>query len=330
MDTALAGIHHVTAVTGDAQMNIDFYTKVLGLRLIKVVATFDAMVEPSYHLSYGDTSGTPGTLLTFVETEDVGPGRAGKGLINFVSFAIPRLSLGFWLGHLIAQGIDYKGPTRRFDEQVVSFHDPDGLNIELVAHADTNERPGWESKEIPAEHAIRGFHSVTMWTGTYAETSAFMTDLLGFRLIQQGENVARFAIGAGGPGSYLDVTDAHGFWEGEVGQGIVHHVAWSVANEQELDDWITMLDAHGVEQSGKKDFKYFHSTSFHEPGGSEFEIATAGPGFTVDESVEELGAKIQLPPEIEPFRDFYEQEIIQLRLPTAPKYTFFSDEEEAR
>ncbi|GHO86968.1 ring-cleaving dioxygenase [Dictyobacter formicarum] len=311
MQHSLLGIHHVTAITSDPQRNIDFYTGVLGLRLVKVTVNFD---DPSsYHLYYGDKEGHPGTILTFFAWPGAPRGRQGTGQINATAFSVPEGSLGYWISYLLERGIKYEGPTARFGEQVLSLRDPDGLVIEIVAHLGEQEPPGWENGAIPAEHAIRGISNVTLWEDDYEQTAHFLTDTLGFRLVSEEQNTFRYELGTGESGTRVDVRNAHGFWRGAVATGTVHHVAWRVATDEAQQKWRELLDARDFNVTPVLDREYFHSIYFPEPGGVLFEIATDPPGFTVNEPVEQLGTRLQLPPWLEAQRSEIERLLPPLR-----------------
>src|SRR5438874_4321190 len=189
MNTDILGIHHVTAIADDPQRNIDFYTGVLGLRLVKLTVNFD---DPqSYHLYYGDELGHPGTLLTFFAWPGVPRGRQGTGQVTVTSFSIPQGSLDYWIERLSQQGVSSTVPTSRFDETVLSLQDPDGLALELVAHPQAQQRPAWKAGPVPAEYAIRGMHTVTLSEDGYERTAKLLTETLGFRPLSQEHNVFR-------------------------------------------------------------------------------------------------------------------------------------------
>ena len=199
MSTAIPGIHHVTAITGNPQQNVDFYTGVLGLRLVKLTVNFD---DPgAYHLYYGDAVGHPGTILTFFAWPGAPGGRPGTGQVGVTSFSIPQAAVEYWRERLGGHGVHVQGLSQRFDEQALAFTDPDGLMLELVAHPWTQERPGWDGGPVPAAHAIRGLHAITLWEDGYERTAAFLTDTLGFRPLDHHGSVVRFTTGEGGPGA---------------------------------------------------------------------------------------------------------------------------------
>ncbi len=312
--SSLLGIHHVTAITSDAQRNVDFYTGLLGLRLVKVTVNFD---DPSaYHLYYGDEVGHPGTILTFFAWTGIPRGGPGTGQLTAIAFTIPQASLDYWAQRLLSGGIHHQGPRTHLGELVLSLRDPDGMSIELVAHPRAQERPGWARGTVPAEHAIRGIHSVTVLEEEYEHTAQHLTETLGFRLVAEEQNVFRYEIGAGGPGALLNVHCAPEFLRGMMAGGSIHHVAWRAATDAEQQIWREALSSHGVDVTPILDRQYFHSIYFREPGGVLFEIATDPPGFTVDEPVEHLGSQLKLPPWLEPDRVEIEQMLLPLHLPS--------------
>jgi glyoxalase family protein len=312
----LPGLHHVTAITSDAQRNVDFYTGLLGLRLVKVTVNFD---DPgAYHLYYGDEVGHPGTILTFFVWPGIGRGRPGTGQLTAVAFTIPEASLAYWSQRLLSGGLEYQGPRTYLGEQVLSLRDPDGMAIDLVAHPRAQERPGWTGGTVPAENAIRGLHSVTVWEEGYEHTAHLLTATLEFRLLAEEQHVFRYEVGAGGPGALINVRCGPDVLRGRMAGGSIHHVAWRTATDAQQQSWREMLSAQGVDVTPILDREYFHSIYFREPGGVLFEIATDPPGFTVDEPVEHLGSQLKLPPWLEPARAEIEQVLPPLHLPRDP------------
>jgi glyoxalase family protein len=308
----IPGIHHVTAIAGNPQRNIDFYTRVLGLRLLKVTVNFD---DPSsYHFYYGDWSGTPGTILTFFAWPNGHRGRHGIGQIGEIAFAVPRSSLAFWMQHLVQQNVQYSGPTQRFGEQFLSLRDPDGILLEVVATAEAESIRGWEGGTVPAEHTIRCIQSVTLWEEELGPTDQLLTQTMGFRKHDSAENTTRYATGDGGPGAYLQVRNVQGFWRGAGGVGTVHHVAWRAADDAQELAWRDELIAAGANVTPQRDRQYFRSIYYREPGGVLFEIATDVPGFAIDEPIEALGKQLQLPPWLEPRRTEIEQSLPPISL----------------
>src|SRR5437868_8538511 len=314
LSTDILGIHHVTAIAGNPQRNIDFYTGVLGLRLVKLTVNFD---DPrSYHLYYGDELGHPGTLLTFFAWPGVPKGRPGTGQVTVTSFSIPQASLDYWRERLSQAGVSSTGPASRFDETVLSLQDPDGLVLDLLAHPQAQLRPGWKEGPVPAEHAIRGVHTVTLSEDGYERTAKLLTETMGFRLLGEENGVFRYAVGEQGPGAYVDVRCAPGLRRGHVAGGTVHHVAWRTPTDEREQAWHGVLAGIDLNVTPVLDRKYFHSIYFREPGGSLFEIATDLPGFAVDEAPEALGSALQLPPQYEDRRDDLKFNLPPIRVPT--------------
>jgi glyoxalase family protein len=311
MEPAIIGIHHVTMVASDPQRNIDFYTGALGLRLVKLTVNFDA--PNVYHLYYGDGLGSPGTILTFFPFPHATRGRQGIGQAAVVSLAIAPASLGFWIERLIARGIAYEGPTRRGDESVIAFRDPDGLGLELQTVADFPLQAVWERSNVPAEHQIRGVAGVTLWYADAEPTSQLLSDVLGFERIATLEDRLRYRTPAGT--GVADVRAIGGFWGGEIAAGTVHHVAWRVADDAAQAAWLERLTAAGHAPTPVQDREYFHSVYFREPGGVLFEIATDPPGFATDETPEQLGTSLKLPRWFEPQRAILEDVLPEIRLP---------------
>ena len=298
------GIHHVTMIAGDAQRNLDFYAGVLGMRLVKKTINFD---DPgTYHLYYGDEAGTPGTLLTFFPWPHARRGREGAGQLNLVSLAIPEGSLGWWLQRFVQQGVAHEPLATRFGERVLAFRDPDGLQLELVGSAAAARTPGWAGGPVPAEHAIRGVHAVTLWSDAVATTAAFLQGAFGMQRVATEQGVTRWrAASPDGDrvGTMLDVRDVSGFWDGAMGAGTVHHVAWRVPDDASELALRTRVLGAGLGATPVIDRKYFHSVYFREPSRSLFEIATDAPGFTVDEPLATLGESLVLPPWLEADRE---------------------------
>jgi glyoxalase family protein len=315
MENALLGLHHVTAIAGDPQQNLDFYTQLLGLRLVKLTVNYD---DPgAYHFYYGDALGRPGTILTFFSWPGAPRGREGTGQIAATSFTVPAGALDYWADRLGRRGIAAERTPARFGEQAIAFRDPDGLALQLVAQAGAEERPGWPEGPVPAEQAIRGLHAVTAWEGDREPTARLLTETLGFRPIAEEDGIARYAAGAGGAGKQVDVWPRPDVRRGVVAVGTVHHIAWRAATDDAQLAWRETLEERGLNVTPVLDRQYFHSIYFREPGGVLFEIATDPPGFTVDEAPEQLGTRLRLPAWLEPHRAELEQALPPVRLPAA-------------
>jgi glyoxalase family protein len=313
MRKPIAGIHHVTAMAGDPQANVDFYTGVLGLRLVKKTVNFD---DPgTYHLYYGDELGHPGTILTFFPWPLARRGVQGAGQATVTSFSVPEGSLGFWTDRLSRHGVACDSPRRRFDEEVLTLLDPDGLRLELVARAGDGRTP-WQGGPVPPEHAVRGFDGVTLTEWNPEVTAGVLSGTLGFRRVGEEGDRARFEAGPGGAGTRVDLLAAPTAARGHVSAGTVHHVAFRAADEADQLAWREAVADSGLHVTPVLDREYFHSIYFREPGGVLFEIATDPPGFTRDEPVESLGTALKLPPWLEPSRSRIEAALPPLA--TAP------------
>lgn len=305
MNNTLLGLHHVTALASDPQRNVDFYTGVLGLRLVKKTINFD---DPgSYHLYYGDEQGQPGTIMTFFPWPHARQGKPGTGQTSATAFSIPVAALEFWQSRLHEQGVNFSGPDPRFAEQVLTLSDPDGLPLELVAHAGADELPGSAADGIPARYAIRKFYAVTLAVTSYQRTAALLTGVLGFREAGVEGNRFRYATADGSAGTLVDLLHLPNTPQGRVAVGSVHHIAWRTPNDAAQIDWQTTLYEQGLSVSPVMDRQYFHSIYFREPNGVLFEIATDPPGFAVDEAPAHLGEQLMLPSWLEPQREQIER-----------------------
>ncbi|MCK2238515.1 MULTISPECIES: ring-cleaving dioxygenase [unclassified Crossiella] len=313
MSIQTSGLHHVTAIGGDPQRNVDFYLRALGLRLVKTTVNFD---DPgTYHLYYGDGSGRPGSLITFFPWKDAPQGRIGTGQATTTSFSVPESSLGWWRQHLAAAGAQVSDIKGRDGEEALLFRDPDGLELSLVAHPQEDPRDPWDHGLVPPEHAIRGLHSVTLSVTAEQATAGTLTEDLGLRFLGQEGNRLRFEAGEGGPGALVDVLVQPKGERGVVAVGTVHHVAWRVPDEATQVSWRDELLDRGVRVTEILDRQYFRSIYFREPGGTLLEVATDGPGFAADEPLLELGRALKLPPWLEPSREQIQHALPTLRLP---------------
>src|SRR5215207_1696387 len=278
------GIHHVTAIAGDARRNRDFYTGTLGLRLVKKTVNFD---DPgTYHLYFGDETGRPGTILTFFPWAHVAPGRAGIGQAQETAFRVPKESIGFWTHRFVEKGVPHEAPEKRFGDTVLPFKDPDGMRLALV---------GVAGAEVPAEHAIRGFAGVTLMLDDAERTGAILSGVLGFREAAREGALVRYRADAA-LGGTLDIRVAKGFLPGRQGGGSVHHIAFRAKGDAEQAAMAARLaEDHRIRPTEQLDRNYFRSIYFREPGGVLFEIATDDPGFAADEPVAALGQSLKLP-----------------------------------
>jgi glyoxalase family protein len=299
----ISGIHHITAIAGNPQQNIDFYTGVLGLRLVKVTVNFD---DPeAYHFYYGDGHGRPGTILTFFSWPGAGRGRRGNGQITAASFAVPRESLSFWMERLAAKGIPSERQPERFGHRVLSFSDPDGLGLELVETSGIDGVHVWEGSGVPPQFAVHGFYGATLSETGYEQTAELLTETMGFRLAGQEQNRFRYEpthSHLNTAGRIIDVVCAPAAPEGRVAVGSIHHIAFRTPDDAQQVEWLAELGDLGYNTSPVMDRVYFHSIYYREPGGILFEIATDSPGFAIDEPVERLGEALRLPPWLETLR----------------------------
>jgi len=293
----MSGLHHVTAIAGKAGRNLEFYTCILGLRFVKKTVNFD---DPgTYHLYYGDEAGKPGTILTFFPWEHAGSGLAGVGFVQETTFRVPAASLGYWSHRFVEKSVAHATPEKRFGDTVLPFTDPEGMRLALVGVANAGSEPGWSDGVIAAEHAIRGFHGVTLMVDDGGRTSAVLTNILGFTENGRDGSLTRFQANAA-VGAVVDIRDAKDFLGGRMGRGSVHHIAFRAADDAAQAELASKLVRdHGIIPTEQKDRKYFRSVYFREPGGVLFEIATDQPGFTVDEPLASLGRELKLPPFLE-------------------------------
>lgn len=297
------GIHHITAIAIDPQANIDFYTRILGLRLVKKTVNYDA--PDVYHFYFGDHVGTPGTVLTFFPFTDADRGAPGPGQPTAVRFAIAKSQLEPMMLHLAENGIDCKGATERYGDEVLAFKDPEGMQLEIVGRDGVPEAPAL---------GVHGFDSVDLLVAAPARTISLLTDTFGF--VQSGEAEGRKRFSVGGPdqpGRSVDVVDGAARGPGRQGGGSIHHVAFRAADDAELQAWRRELVGLGLDVTEIRERNYFRSIYFREPGGILFEIATDRPGFTLDEPVERLGTTLKLPPWLESKRADIERRLPPLR-----------------
>ncbi len=313
MSPPISGLHHVSAIAGPPQPNVDFYTGVLGLRLVKQTVNFDD--AGTYHLYYGDELGRPGSVLTFFPWANAVGGRAGAGMTSATAFSVPAHALDDWMGRFADRALDFDAPVERFGESVLALRGPDGLPLELVAHRAAEAPPGWPNGPVSDDSAIRSFHSVTLALADPAATANVLTDLFGWEHGGEEDGRLRFRAPGGGPASVVDLvrTDERG----RAGAGTVHHIAFRARDDEEQRAWLDAVRATGLHVTDVKDRQYFHSIYFREPGGVLFEIATDAPGFTTDESTADLGTALRLPPWLEDRRADIERRLPPLTLPTA-------------
>ncbi|HAA16796.1 MAG TPA: glyoxalase [Cytophagales bacterium] len=297
----IPGLHHVTATVNDAQEDYDFYTKLLGLRLVKKTVNFDN--NRVYHFYYGNEAGEPSTIMTTFpyKGEGVREGVRGTGQVMITAFSVPMASFGYWKERLSAANVTFT-ETPRFGDAIIDFQDPSGLELSLVGRDDDDRGP-WVKSEVPEEHAIRGFFNVTLSIAEIAPTFQFLTDVMGFTQIATEGNLTRFRAAETGPGNWIDVRNDAGAERGHNGLGTVHHVAFRIeSNEEQAALRERILGIDNMRVTEFKDRKYFRSIYFRIPGGVLFEVATVAPGFPVDEGLEYLGQELKLPDWEEPKR----------------------------
>jgi glyoxalase family protein len=314
MSNKIRGLHHVTAIASDPQRNLDFYVGLLGLRFVKRTVNFD---DPgTYHFYFGDRRGTPGTILTFFPWPGVRRGIRGAGQIESIAFSISPSSVGYWLERLKQQHVAAEKTSARFGEEVVRFVDPDGLLLELIASNSLAPIEQWPDSPIASEHALHGFHSVSAALEGYEKTARLLTNTFGYRLIEESGNRFRFASSdETARGQIVDLLCLPDSGVGRVAAGSVHHIAFRARDEQEQLQWREQLVDLGYNVTPVIDRIYFHSIYFREPGGVLFEIATDPPGFIFDETIEELGTGLRLPPWLESARSQIEKILPAIHVP---------------
>jgi glyoxalase family protein len=300
MPAIVEGLHHVTAISGAPQRNLDFYAKVLGLRFVKRTVNFD---DPSvYHLYYGTAEGAPGTAMTFFPWERMGRGRPGVGETSLTHFAVPEGSLPFWRQHLEANGALVSAEETRFGEPLLLGEDPDGLQFALVVPAGGDERAPWSEGGIDPDHAIRGFHGVTLDLADHAPTAAVIEGLLDYEAAGKENGIRRYVARHARHAHVVDLLERPGGQQALQGRGSVHHIAFRVADRAAQLAVRERLVAAGHGVTPVIDRNYFWSIYFRSPGGVLFEVATAEPGFAVDEPLAELGHNLKLPAQHEHLR----------------------------
>jgi glyoxalase family protein len=300
MENSILGLHHITAIAGNAQQNFDFYTKTMGLRLVKKTVNFD---DPgTYHLYYGDQLGNAGTILTFFPWDGIGQGTEGVGMATEIGYAVPEGSLEFWLDRFAAQQLKPAALAERFGEQVLAFKDPDGLSLSLIVPKIADSRTPWETAEVNSSVATRGFHSTTLTLQRIDETAKVLTDVFGYRLLAQEGNRYRFITDTVENAGIVDLLETPNGQRGRNAAGTNHHVAFRVKNEEIQMEFREKILSKSLQITPKIDRDYFYSLYFREPGGVLFEIATDNPGFTADESEAELGTHLMLPHQHEHLR----------------------------
>ena len=310
-EPTIGGIHHITAIAGEPQRNLDFYTGVLGLRLVKLTVNFD---DPgTYHFYFGDRRGSPGSILTFFPWAGVPRGTTGNGMVSATSFAVPKESLDWWRARLTEHGAPVEDLGLRFGEPVLPFADPDGLPLEMIGTAAAGRDTTWTAA-VDARHAITGFHSATLAEEGYEKTAGLL-QVMGLSPAGTEGNRFRYRMGPGGSAAIVDVVCAPDGRPGRPGAGTVHHIAWRTPDDAQQLAWRKRLADAGHDVTPVQDRSYFHSIYYHEPGGILFEIATDPPGFARDEDPDHLGERLMLPPQFECHRAALERALPPLKLP---------------
>jgi glyoxalase family protein len=313
MNKQIPGIHHVTAIASDPQRNVDFYTDTLGLRMVKLTVNFD---DPStYHLYFGDERGSPGTLLTFFPWPGAARGQRGTGQVAATAFAVPEGALDYWEHRLRQRRAERVSRQQRFGEEVLSFLDPDWMQLELVARSGADAITPWEDGGVPLDYAIRGFDGITMWERDPAPSLELLAGTLGFEVTEEEGPRVRLQAASGGTGALVDLFHLPDGERGREGAGTVHHVAWRTPDDAEQLAWRQEIAALGLRVTPVIDRQYFRSIYFREPGGVLFEIATDPPGMDWDEPVEALGTRLRLPTWLEPQRAAVKAALPALVLP---------------
>ncbi|RUT69616.1 ring-cleaving dioxygenase [Flavobacterium cupreum] len=311
MENKILGLHHITAIAGDAKRNFNFYSNILGLRFIKKTVNFD---DPgTYHFYFGDEVGSAGTILTFFPWgEGIQQGRKGSGMATEIGYSVPKGSLDFWQARFEKYNVIYNKPAEKFGEKYLTFLDPDGLKLELIESKTEDNRKAWETDEVKADVATRGFHNITLTLNSIKATAAILTDIFGYKLIDQDVNRYRYATDMVENAAIVDLVELAEEKRGHVANGSVHHVAFRVQNDEILMHFREKIEAYGLSITPQIDRQYFHSLYFREPGGVLFEIATENPGFTVDEALEELGQNLKLPAQYESDRAAIEAHLVKI------------------
>ena len=305
MENNILGLHHITAIAGEAQRNYDFYTKVLGTRLVKKTVNFD---DPgTYHFYFGDEVGSPGSILTFFPWEGVQRGKTGIGMATEIGYSVPKGSLPFWTERFGERQVKQQPVGERFGEQYLSFEDGDGLQLNLIETGTADNRKPWTTADVSESVATRGFHSVVLTVRTIAPTAKVLTDIFGYKLVSQEGARYRFVTDAIPTANIVDLVEEPNGQRGINAGGTNHHVAFRVKDEAILMEFREKVKRFGLNITEKIDRNYFYSLYFREPGGVLFELATDNPGFATDETVSELGTHLMLPPQYEGSRQRIEE-----------------------
>ncbi len=313
MSHTIPGLHHVTAISGPPQQNLDFYAGILRQRLVKKTVNFDA--PDTYHLYYGNAAAEPGSILTFFPFADAGPGRAGPGIASAVAYRVPRGGLDAWMMMLAEAAVDFDNPSDRFGDQMIALIDPDGLRVEFV-ETDIADHPPLDEDTLIDD----GFHSVTLWLDDAEPTARLLTDIFGYEsgpeTTREGETRQRFTAPGTARGAAIDLLRSDAPSIGRQGAGSIHHIAFRAETDDIQMEWRDRLLAAGFDVTPKIDRQYFNAVYFQSPGGVLFEIATDPPGFATDEPMDALGESLMLPRQHEPMRSRIEQILPPLKQPS--------------
>jgi len=310
MNNNIQGIHHITAIAGNAKRNYDFCTKVLGLRMVKKTVNFD---DPgTYHFYFGNENGTPGTILTFFPWQGIQQGRPGTGMATEIGYSVPEGSLEFWKDRFTQFNVQHGIASERLGELYLPFQDPDGLQLNLIVPKKNDNRQAWETAEVKAQNATKGFHSITLTLKSIKGTADILTEVFGYTLLEQEGKRYRYITSNIENAAIVDLIEAPEEERGIVAGGTNHHVAFRVANDDVLMTYREKILQRGINITPKINRDYFFSLYFREPGGVLFELATDNPGFTVDEPLDKLGTSLKLPVQYQPMRAEIEKALPEL------------------
>lgn len=308
------GIHHITAISSSAQKTYDFYTGILGLRLVKKTVNFDA--PNVYHLYFGNEKGEPGTALTFFPFEDAGTGMRGTGQVTKIYFAVAKDALGFWLERFIAKGVRHDNIKKRFDESYLTFYDFDGLALELVATDVSKSLDAWAGDGIPSEKAIHNFYGAELSVDLTETTQDVLVNLLGYEKLARSQFLTRYINRSSEYANIIDLLELNGWPEGRQAAGVNHHIAFRVPDDKSQVELLEKLEKNGLEPTNVIDRFYFKSVYFREPNNVLFEIATDGPGFDADEDLAHLGEALKIPQQYENIRNLILPQLPELHTKT--------------
>ncbi|MBY0123130.1 ring-cleaving dioxygenase [Bacillus sp. S/N-304-OC-R1] len=302
------GIHHITAIVGNPQENVDFYAGILGLRLVKQTVNFD---DPgTYHLYFGNEAGQPGTIITFFPWTNAYKGKIGAGQVGVTSYAVPIGAIVFWEQRLNKFNVSYT-KTERFGEQALAFEDPHGLRLEIVEREE-GEVNFWTFGDVTPEVAIKGFGGATLLSAEPNKTAELLEKIMGLDLVGKEGDYIRYRSSAD-IGNVIDLkVNSNG--PGQMGVGTVHHIAWRASDDQDQLDWQKYVSDYGYGVTSVRDRNYFNAIYFREHGEILFEIATDPPGFAHDESQNTMGEKLMLPSQYEQFRGQIERELLPIEV----------------